>query len=184
MYYASAFKFTEMNPSFLCGISQCFCPGKEVGQRLQKERQIGKVPFLFNYYSQTPRTSFNNGQYMETLPPENTLIMGFWLVSRRELALCLRLGSGSKAFNQPDSERECPGGGTQCNYHRQEELQQCWSWAPGCSQTSNSFCATFMLTPSYRSSRRKKKQNITFSFLIINIQQGKCHLLSDFSLTT
>lgn len=61
MYYASAFKFTEMNPSFLCGISQCFCPGKEVGHGLQKEGQIGKVSFLFNYYSQTPRTSFTMG---------------------------------------------------------------------------------------------------------------------------
>lgn len=61
MYYASAFTFTEMNPSFLCGISQCFCPGKEVGHGLQKEGQIGKVSFLFNYYSQTPRTSFTMG---------------------------------------------------------------------------------------------------------------------------
>ena len=53
----------------------------------------------------------HNGQYMETLPPENTLIMGCWHVSRRELAIYLRLGSGSKAFNQPDSEKGMPRGG-------------------------------------------------------------------------
>ena len=48
VYYASAFKFTEMDSFLLCGISQGFCPGKGVGQGLQKERQIGKVSFLFN----------------------------------------------------------------------------------------------------------------------------------------
>ena len=149
MYYALAFKFTEKDPSFLCGISQCFCPGKGARQGLQNKGQIGKVSFLFSYYIQTPRTPFTMGSTWRHSLQKITLIIGCWHVSRRELAIG-RWETGARLSIGQIQKREYPWrggeGGTQSNYHHQEQLQQYWSWAPGCSQTGNSFCAKFMLT--------------------------------------
>lgn len=109
MYYALVFKFTAMDSSLLCGISQCFCPGKGAGQGLPKEGQIGKVSFLFNYNSQTPRTSFTMGSTQRHSPQKhfNYGLLAFV----QEGAGHGRLGGWSKAFNQPDSEKGIQGWG-------------------------------------------------------------------------
>lgn len=49
LHYALAFEFTETDSSTLCGISQRLCLTKGAGREPQKEGQIGKVSFLFNY---------------------------------------------------------------------------------------------------------------------------------------
>lgn len=85
MYYALAFKFTEMASSVLCGISR-LCPGKGAGQGLQKEGHIGKS---HSFSVTIIRLQGRHSQWVVhgDAPSRNTLIMGCWHVSRRDLAI-------------------------------------------------------------------------------------------------
>lgn len=167
MYYALAFKFTEMDSSVLCGISPRFVSWEWGGAGAAERGTHWKVSFLFSYYNQTPRTSFTMGSTRRRSLQKH---FNYGLLACvQEGAGHRRLGGQSKASNRPDSEKGMEGGGgTQCNYYHQEQLQQHWNWALVVHKQAIPFVQTFVLTPSYRSSRGKK-QGITFSFLIINI---------------
>lgn len=66
-------------------------------------------------------------------PSRNTLIMGCWHVSRRELAIG-GWEAGVRLSTSQIQKREYPGRGWSAgdtnNYHHQEQLQQHRSWAP------------------------------------------------------
>lgn len=79
------------------------------------------------------------------------------------LLACVQEGAGlseagrlEQGFQPARLRKGNTQGGTQSNYHHQEQLQQYWSWAPVVHKQAIPFVQTFVLTPSYSRSRRKK----------------------------
>lgn len=61
MYYASAFKFTEMNPSFLCGISNVFVLGKRWGMEAAERGTNWKGLIFFSITIARLKDIIHNG---------------------------------------------------------------------------------------------------------------------------
>ena len=123
MYYASAFTFTEMNPSFLCGISQCFCPGKRWGTGCRKRDKLERSHF---FSITIARLQGHHSQWVVhgDAPSRKHFNYGLLACVQEGAGYLSEAGKWEQGFQSARFRKGNAQGGTQSNYHHQEQLQQ------------------------------------------------------------